>query len=184
MLISIKSARYSLLFLMVFIIAIPNILNMIPRSTLAAVLILIGIKLINPKQFVSMFKVGLDQFVPFIITIVVMYFTDLLTGVGVGLGVAILWILYRNFKQDYFLKDDSETPNEVHLVLSQHATFLNKANILQRLSGIENNKKVIIDLSNTLDIDYDIKEAISEFMTNAVDRNIEVEVIDKHKIVS
>lgn len=179
-----KSAIIHGVFLMVFVVLAPSLLNMIPRSTLAAVLILIGVKLINPKQFVAMYKVGLDQFIPFVITIVVMYFTDLLTGVGVGLGVAILWILYRNFKQDYFLKNDGQNPDEVHLCLSQHATFLNKANIVQRLSEIPNGKKVIIDLSKTIDVDYDIKEAIMEFTTNAIDREIEVEIIDKHKITS
>ena len=145
---------------------------------------LIGIKLINPKQFISIYKVGWDQFMPFVITIVAMYFTDLLTGVGIGLGIAILWILYRNFKQDYFLKDNDKSTDEVHLILSQHATFLNKANILQRLTDIPDNKKVIIDLSKTIDIDYDIKEVILEFSTNAIDRNIEVEIIDKHKIAN
>ena len=94
----------------------------------------------------------------------------------------IVFVTAPSFSQDYFLKNDGENADEVHLCLSQHATFLNKANIVQRLSEIPNGKKVIIDLSKTIDVDYDIKEAILEFTTNAVDRNITVEIIDKHKI--
>lgn len=171
------------IFLLVFIIAAPGVLNMIPRSTLAAVLVLIGFKLASPAVFKQMFNAGWSQFIPFVITIVAMYFTDLLTGVAIGLGVAILWILYKNYQMAYFIKEDNKNEDgTVHLSLSQHATFLNKANIIKTLDSVADGSKVVLDLSKTIDIDYDVTEAIKEFTASARDRNIQVEIIDQEKI--
>ncbi len=178
-----KSAIIHGVLLLGFIIAAPGLLNMIPRSTLAAVLILIGFKLASPAIFKQMFKAGWSQFIPFVVTIVSMYFTDLLTGVGIGLGVAILWILYKNYSISYFVQNDGRKEGEpIRLALSQHATFLNKANIMKTLDKIKDGSSVVLDLSKTIDIDYDINEAIQEFKTSAKERNITLEIIGQEKI--
>lgn len=167
-------------FLLVFILAIPGVLNMIPRSTLAAILVLIGFKLASPKMFTQMFKGGLSQFVPFVATIAGMLATDLLTGVGIGLGVAILWILYKNYKVSYFVEGFGHKEGEpIKLVLSQHATFLNKASIVETFDTVPNGEHVILDLSKTIDLDYDIQEAIKEFKMSCIDRNIKLEIVDQ-----
>ena len=114
------------MFLLVFILAIPGLLNMIPRATLAAVLLLIGWKLASPKSIIQMTKSGWEQYIPFFFTIIVMLLTDLLKGVGAGIAMAFLLILYRNFKMSFFLKDNHDD-GKIHLNLSQHTTFLNKA---------------------------------------------------------
>lgn len=165
-------------FLMLFIVLIPGILNMIPRATLAAVLILIGWKLASPKTIKQIIKSGWEQWVPFFTVVIVMYFTNLLVGVGTGLAVAFLFILYRNYKMPYFIGAEGENEDIIVLTLSQHATFLNKATIMKRFDSIEDGKKVIINLTNTLDIDYDIKEAIKDFQESAADRNIRVEILE------
>lgn len=171
--------------LLIFILAIPGVLNMIPRSTLAAVLILIGFKLASPKMFKQMFKAGWDQFIPFLATIIGMLLTDLLTGIAIGSGVAILWILYKNYRVAYFLEGIGHKANEpIRLVLSQHATFLNKASIMETFDSIPDGEHVILDLSKTIDFDYDIKEAIREFKTSCEDRNIKLEIIGRAKITN
>lgn len=169
------------IFLTVFIISIPGVLNMIPRATLAAVLLLIGWKLASPKSIVQMVKAGWAQYVPFFVVIVVMLLTDLLIGVGSGLVVAFLIILYRNFKMSFFV-NGNENDGKVHLTLSQHTTFLNKASIMKSLDAIEDGKEVVIDLSHTISIDYDVTEAINDFIEGAEDRDIKVEIIDGDKL--
>lgn len=176
-----KSAVLHGIFLLLFVVALPWLLNMIPRATLAAVLILIGYKLASPKSIIAMVKSGFSQYFPFFVVIVVMLLTDLLIGVGVGLGVAFLIILYRNYKLSYFEKPN-ENEDVIHLTMSQHTTFLNKAVIVKTLDDIEDGKKVVIDLSQTHDIDYDICEVITEFQESAKDRNIDVSIINPEKL--
>jgi MFS superfamily sulfate permease-like transporter len=169
------------IFLLAFILAIPGVLNLIPRATLAAVLLLIGWKLASPKSIIAMVKSGWAQWVPFFTTIGVMLFTDLLKGVFAGLIIAFLIILYRNFKMSFFLNDES-ADGKVHLKLSQHTTFLNKASIMKRLDTIKEGKEVVIDLSETISIDYDVKEAINDFIEGAEDRDIKIELIHGEKL--
>ncbi|UKN02051.1 SulP family inorganic anion transporter [Paracrocinitomix mangrovi] len=169
------------IFLLGFIVAIPGLLNMIPRATLAAVLLLIGWKLASPKGMIQMIKSGWAQYVPFFVVIIMMLLTDLLIGVGSGIGVAFIIILYRNFKMSFFIQGD-KGDNKVHLTFSQHTTFLNKASILARLDKIEDGSEVIIDLTNTISIDYDVSEAIRDFVAGAEDRDIKVEIIQEEKL--
>ncbi len=169
------------IFLVGFVLAIPGVLNLIPRATLAAVLLLIGWKLASPKSMVQMIKSGWEQFVPFFVVIVVMLLTDLLKGVGSGLAVAMLIILYKNFKMSFFIKA-LEQDGKVHIHLSQHTTFLNKASIMKRLDEIDHGSDVVIDLSETLSIDFDVKEALHDFIAGAPDRKITVTIIHEEKL--
>ncbi|HYC84746.1 MAG TPA: SulP family inorganic anion transporter, partial [Chryseosolibacter sp.] len=70
-------------------IAIPSILNMIPLATLACILLVVGYKLAKPSLFAAMYRLGWDQFIPFIVTVLAIVFTDLLKGIGIGMAVAI-----------------------------------------------------------------------------------------------
>ncbi|MEX1002057.1 MAG: SulP family inorganic anion transporter [Crocinitomicaceae bacterium] len=168
------------IFLLSFILLVPGLLNMIPRSTLAAVLILIGYKLASPATIKKMINVGWEQAVPFFVVIFAMLFSDLLKGVGAGLVVAFLIILYRNYRMSYFVKGENGDENQpIKLTLSQHATFLNKASILKTLDEIEDGKEVIIDFSHTLDVDYDVRQVIEEFQQSAKDREISVTIINR-----
>jgi MFS superfamily sulfate permease-like transporter len=170
------------IFLLVFVIAIPGVLNMIPRATLAAILLLIGYKLASPSSVKSMIKSGWTQYVPFFVTIVMMLFTDLLIGVGSGIAVAFVIILYKNFKTAYFLDPNLKKNGTIHLALSEHTTFLNKASILKILDDIEEESTVTLDLSKCIEIDYDIIEAIKDFRDSCVDRKISLNIINDEKL--
>ena len=88
--------------LLLTVLLIPGLLNKIPMATLAAVLILIGIKLASPKVFKHMWQAGKFQFLPFIATVIGVVCLDLLKGVGIGLAISLLFILRGNIKQSYF----------------------------------------------------------------------------------
>ncbi len=168
-------------FLLVFVLAIPGLLNMIPRATLAAVLILIGWKLASPKSIIQIIKAGWAQYIPFFVVVIVMLLSDLLIGVGAGLAVAAIIILYNNFKMSFFLKDKGHD-GKIHLNLSQHTTFLNKASIMKTLDAIEDGKEVVIDLTETISIDYDVSEVIRDFALGAKDRDLKVTIIKEEKL--
>ncbi len=143
---------------------IPVALNKIPLATLAAVLLVTGFKLCKPAIFKQMFSKGKYQWIPFVVTVAVIVFTDLLVGVGVGLAVSILFIMWGNMKSPYFFhKEKYRTGDLFRLELSQEVSFLNKANILLTLDSLPENSTVVIDAGKTLYIDQDVLDIIREF---------------------
>ena len=165
--------------MLVSIIAIPAVLNKIPLGVLAAILFVVGYKLAKPALFIKMYKQGLGQFIPFIVTVVGIIFSDLLIGIALGLVVAIFIILRNNFKVPYFKKNEkSDGKGILRVVLSEDVTFLNKASIQKLLADIPDDSQVIIDASANRFIHHDVIEIIEDFQISAVARNINVEVKD------
>ena len=159
-----------------FALTIPFILNKIPLSALAAVLLMVGYKLAKPSVFVHLWKNGLSQFVPFLITILAVVFTDLLKGVAIGLIVSIVFILYKNLKIAYSLdKKSLQDGDIISIKLAQEVSFLNKAAIKNTLHSVSEKRKLVIDASNTKYIDFDVLEMIKDFSSiRAVDKNIDL----------
>ena len=161
------------------IILIPNLLNLIPLASLAAILFVVGFKLAKPALFKKMFNQGKEQFIPFIVTILGIILTDLLMGIGLGLIIGIAIILRNNFKIPFILtKEDLEGVERFRITLSEDVTFLNKASIQKSLAKLPNNCAVVIDASKTYFIHFDVIEIIEDFKISAANRNIELEVID------
>ena len=165
------------LMLLVSVLAIPFVLNMIPLARMASIQINVGFKLAKPSLFKEMWEQGAKLFVPFIVTILGIIFTDLLIGIGIGLAVAIFYILLNNYKTPYFVDEQLKQDGKIHLELAEDVSFLNKASILLSLKKLPPNSKVIIDASQTVHIDYDIKDIIIDFKANAAYKNIELEFI-------
>ena len=162
--------------LLVAVIAIPALLNKMPMACLAAILIMIGLKLASPKVFKHMWKAGKYQFIPFIVTVIAVVATDLLKGVGIGLMVSIFFILKGNMKLAYFFKKEEHHEGEtIHIDLAQEVSFLNKAAIKQTLAHLPRNSKVIIDAAGTVYIDYDVLMMIRDFVHfGSKDKNISI----------
>lgn len=169
------------IFLLVSVATITPMLNMIPLASLSAILFAVGYKLAKPALFKKMYALGWEQFVPFMTTIVVMLFTDLLSGVLVGLAMSILFTLHHSYRNSYHLKDavTQEGDRDVHhIVLAQEVSFFNKASIMKTLNAIPQNAKVIIDFSQSKSIAYDVIELIQDYKLLAELKNIEVETIN------
>lgn len=169
------------LLLLVLTIALPTLLNLIPLSVLASILLVVGYKLAKPSLFVSMYRLGLEQFVPFMVTIIGIITTDLLTGVFLGVAVAVIIILYRSYRNSHFLHTvTQDIPGEQHTVritLAEEVTFLNRGAILRELSEIPDSSRVVIDQQDTVFIDNDVAEVIADFEVSAKARDITVERI-------
>lgn len=163
-----------LLFLCV--ILIPNVLNMIPYASLAAILMMVGYKLSSVSLYQKMYKLGWDQFLPFIATIIGVLLTDLLKGIAIGLVFAIFFILRKNYRNNYKIEEGTENGKPlIRIQLAEEVTFLNKGSILESLYKVPANSHLIIDGSNSKAIDYDVLEVIQEFRIHtAEERNIKV----------
>lgn len=162
--------------LILFALAIPFLLNKIPLSALAAVLLMVGYKLAKPAVFIHLWKNGFSQFIPFIITVLAVVGIDLLKGVAIGLGVSILFILYQNLKIAYSFKKESLHDGDVITIkLAQEVSFLNKAAIKSTLADLPDSSIVIIDATNTKYIDFDVVEMLKDFRNvTAVDKEIKL----------
>jgi MFS superfamily sulfate permease-like transporter len=160
-------------------IFIPSLLNLIPLASLAAILLMVGYKLARVGLFKTMYKLGWDQFVPFMATIIGILTTDLLKGIGIGMVFAIFYILRTNYRHSYHYKKEAKPDGDViQLKLSEEVTFLNKASIQLSLDQVPSNSKVVIDGSNSIEIDYDVLEIIQDFkLHRAPAKNIKVETI-------
>lgn len=175
--------------LLICVALIPSVLNKIPLASLAAILLITGYKLCNPELFKKMFSLGKYQWVPFVVTVVAIVFTDLLVGVGIGLGVSILALLYGNYKNSYYFHKEQHHEGENILIhLSEEVSFLNKASIKLTLEHLPANSTVIIDAYDSQYIDHDVLELIRDFKeVQAPQKNITCKTIgfkERYKIVN
>jgi MFS superfamily sulfate permease-like transporter len=166
------------LWLLVALLAIPNIINLIPLASLAAILLHTGYKLAKPSLFKAMYRKGLDQFIPFFVTITAVVFTDLLMGVGIGILVAIFYIIRANM-QNAFKMEIREQNGEktVIMTLAEEVSFLNKVPIQQKLYSLPKNVEAIrIDGKQSKFIDKDVIEVLKDFEMNAVSKGIDIQL--------
>jgi MFS superfamily sulfate permease-like transporter len=152
---------------------IPFLLNLIPKSALAAILIFTGYKLAKPSLFIGYYKKGWNQFLPFVGTIIAILATDLLKGVLIGIGIGIIFIIRSNFKTAILSVSDS---NKYLFRLRKDVSFLNKSILKQGLEKVPAHSFVIIDISRADFIDADIIEIIEDFQKHAPLQNIKVEI--------
>lgn len=165
--------------LLICVLSIPVILNLIPLSTLAAVLIMVGYKLAKPATFKHFWQLGKFQFIPFVATVVAVVATDLLKGVGIGLAISVFYILQGNMKRAYYLsREKLDDADEITIKLAEEVSFLNKAAIKKTLKNIKPNSTVTIDARGTSYIATDVLEMIQDFANiRAKEEDINVELL-------
>lgn len=151
-------------FILFAVMLIPQTLNKIPLSSLAAILIYTGYKLTKPSIYTNIYKQGLDRFIPFIVTIVSIVALNLLAGILIGLLISLFYILKSNSQVRLDIIKEIY-PNGVtnRLVLPQQTTFLNKASLIAELDSIPEDSQLIIDARYSDYIDKEIVEFIKEF---------------------
>jgi MFS superfamily sulfate permease-like transporter len=163
--------------LLLSVLLFPGLLQMIPLSCLAGILIVVGFKLTKPAFYKEMYKRGMSQFLPFVITILAVIFTDLLKGVCLGILVAIYFILKTNFQKAVILVSSEEN----YLIrFTKDVSFLHKNALRQALERIPEDTRLVIDGSKAQFMDEDIKEMVLDFTQTAKTKNIDVELKNIH----
>lgn len=158
--------------LLVCVLIFTKVLNQIPLSSLAVLLVFVGYKLTKPVLYKELYKNGFDQFIPFIITVIAIVFTDLLTGVAIGLLSSIYFIVKNSYKRSVSVTIDK---NNYLIRLKGNVSFLNKAVLRNHLEQMPNESYVIIDGTAALYIDNDIIEILDEFILMAQYKKITVD---------
>jgi MFS superfamily sulfate permease-like transporter len=166
-------------FLLIFVVSIPGILNMIPLAVLAAILLQVGYKLAKPALFKSMYNLGWKQFVPFVVTVAGIVFTDLLFGLALGMCVGIMVILIKSYQNSHFLhiQDTVGSTSKIKMTLAEEVTFFNKGAILVELDNLPEGTYLELDVTKTRYLDHDIVEILEEFAYKAKLRDITINVV-------
>lgn len=150
--------------LLLCVVLVPNMLNVIPISCLAAILLMTGVKLAHPRVFTEQWAQGKYQFIPFLVTVLAIVLTDLLVGVLIGLGVSLAFVLYSNLKRPMKIVMEKHLSGEVmRIELANQVSFLNKASLLRTLESIPRGSQVMLDARQTYYIDNDMLGVIREF---------------------
>lgn len=171
--------------LLISVILIPRLLNMIPLSVLASILLLVGYKLAKPALFKTMYELGWKQAVPFFVTVLGIIFTDLLVGISLGLGVGLVVILIKSYQNSHFLhiEDKSNGKHRITMTLAEEVTFFNKGAVLKELDSLPRDTYLEINLLKTRYLDNDIIEILEDFLIKAQERNIDIKLVSKRGTV-
>ncbi len=189
------------LLLLLSVIGFATVLNKIPLACLAALLLTVGYKLAKISLFKSMFKLGWEQFLPFVITVVAIQFSDLLKGIAIGMVVAIIFILVNvykrikktqgsesmtsaltrlmknNYKAEYYYKKKEYKEGEqIVIQLDEDVSFINKGSIAFTLDDLPEGSSVVVDGSKSHSIDIDVLEIFHNFKSTAELKNIKFEL--------
>ncbi len=154
------------LLLVACVVAIPWLLNMIPLSCLAAILLMTGYKLASPTLFQAMAKEGRYQLLPFVLTLGSIVLTDLLIGVIIGLVLSLLFILNSNVRRPVRMIHEKHLDGELlHVELANQVSFLNKASLLAAMREAKQGSRLLLDARRSDYIDPDVLGMIRDFQT-------------------
>lgn len=164
------SAIWHGILLVIAVFMIPSALNYIPLAALATILAIVGYKLSSYRIFVNEWHAGKSQFIPFIVTVLAVIFTDILLGVGIGFLFAIGFIIYQSYQKGFFT---SGKEGDITIKLAEDISFIHRPSLGETLRKIPDNTRVTLQGASH-EIHHDIAELISEFRESAALRGIQV----------
>jgi MFS superfamily sulfate permease-like transporter len=176
-------------FILVFVLLASHLIELIPNTALAAMLITVGIKLTHPKEFIHTLKIGKEQLLIFIVTILFTLGVDLLVGIGAGILTEILVNLFNGKPLSAIFKAPTQVSftDEAYLVeISDAAVFTNFLGIKRKLEAIPPSFQVTIDLSKTHLVDHSVMENLEHFKHDYEREGGTVNIVglDSHRAVS
>ena len=161
------------LLLLLSSILLPRVLNLTPLASLATILIIVGFKLTKPSLYREIFAQGWSQFLPFMVTLLVVVFVGLLTGVLVGLACGLFFIIRTTHHEAITVVSKGSS----HLLrFNKDASFVNKNELRCKLRELPDQSEVMIDTTRSLFLDHDIEEILEDFRKLAPYKKIHVEL--------
>lgn len=163
--------------LVIAVVAMPRLLNLIPLAALAAILLHTGYKLAHPSILRAMIRLGRSQWIPYVITVAAILFTDLLVGIAIGMSVGVFIILRDTLLNPPFTEVNPPGAVLRRWQLHDHVNFLNKAALLNELDALEPGSRIEVDGRLTRRIDADALEVLHQFCDTATLRNIDYRLV-------
>lgn len=143
------------LFLLIFILLLRPIIELIPVSALAGMLIFTGYRLASPKEFKHMWEIGKSEFLVFVVTCVVVLATDLLIGIAAGIVLNLIIILAKgaSLSSLFFVK---ATQKSDVLELEGVLSFANYLGLKKKIVTQDSVNHFVIDFSKVNFIDHNV----------------------------
>jgi len=168
-------------FLLIFVALIPGIINQIPLAALGALLVFTGFRLASPQEFVHIYHLGKDQFTIFLSTIIGVLATDLLTGIGIGIGVKIILHIINGAPIASFFKLNAEVTHEddhsATIVVRDSAIFSTWIPLRKQLSRfLQEGKHVKLYLGETRLVDHTVMSKFYEWIIEFEEKNLELSI--------
>jgi MFS superfamily sulfate permease-like transporter len=177
-------------FLLIFVAALPAWINQIPLAALAAMLVRVGFRLASPQEFIHMYKIGREQFVIFVSTIVAVLATDLLLGIAIGIGIYLAFHIFHGvpFRSLFRLQADVEQAENdgVVIVVKESAVFSTWIGLKKKLEQSRRENRVVLDLSQTYFVDHTVMVRLAEMQIQFNETNsvLVITGLDQHRKLS
>jgi MFS superfamily sulfate permease-like transporter len=164
--------------LLAVLFAVP-LIRLIPYCILAVILIRTGYNLAKPKMIYAVYKQGSEQFLPFIVTVTAILFTDLLIGVIIGLLYSFYFLIKHTYRAGFVKRETDEGHTKhIYIDLALNVSFLNKKRIMEMLDQLPAYSIVEINGKKSVYIDRDVLEIIQDFKVKAHNKHIELNLIN------
>ena len=175
-------------FLLFFVALLPSLIDRIPLAALAAMLVYTGFRLASPQEFMHMYKIGREQLIIFVSTIIGVLATDLLIGIGIGILVKVLIHIVNGapigslFKSSIAVEEGADAST---LRVDKSAVFSTWIPLKDRI-GRQESQKVVVDMSGTRLVDHTVMANLAELKKEfgEEDRELSVTGLDEHKPLS
>jgi MFS superfamily sulfate permease-like transporter len=166
------------IWLLIAVLVAAPVINLIPYSVLAVILIRTGYSLAKPSMILAVYKQGREQFLPFVITVLAILITDLLIGVLIGIVYSIYFLIKHTYRAGYSLNEKTEgTMKHYTIDLALNVSFLNKKRFIELLDKIPPYSVIDINGSKSVYIDHDILEIFNDFKAKAHHKHIQLNLI-------
>ena len=175
------------LFLLAFVLLLPGLIHSIPLAVLGAMLVFTGYRLASPSSFVRTFRVGTDQFVVFLGTIIVTLATDLLIGIAFGIVLEAGFLLWHFKPLSSDVRVVREGDDRVVLKVRSSAVFWNWISLRSIiLREAPTCREMVIDLSKSKIVDHSVMEKLHELQVEfrAAGKTFEIIGMDEHTPMS
>jgi MFS superfamily sulfate permease-like transporter len=156
-----------------------SLINLIPYCVLAVILIRTGYNLAKPRMIYAVYKQGREQFLPFVVTVIAILFTDLLMGVIIGVIYAIYFLIKHTYRAGFVIKEQMAAGTKHFVIeLALNVSFLNKKKFMEMLDGIPEYSTIEIIGTDSVYIDRDILEIFQDYKSKAKNRHIQLSMRD------
>lgn len=177
------------LFLLLAMIFLIPLIELIPNSALAAMLIFAGYRLAAPKEFIHTYHIGKEQLAIFLTTIIITLAEDLLLGILAGIVVKFLFHLYNGaslnnlFKANYTIESKGNTSK---INIDGVAVFSNLIAYKKLLSVLPEENNIILNFEKVKLVDHSFMNFIHHFEYEMKEKNRKINIVglEKHTALS
>lgn len=177
-------------FLLIFVAFAPFLIHQIPLAALAAMLVFTGYRLASPRHFSSTFKIGKEQLIIFLVTIIFTLATDLLVGIAAGIVTKFIIHIISGAPLKYLFKASVEvkeiSKDTIELIVKNAAIFSNYLGFKRYIDKLPQGKHVVLNFAGTRMIDHTFMENLHHFEHDyqQAGGSVEIRGMEKHKPVS